>query len=477
MTEKQIQQQVKRKSSDGESIRSIAKELRLSRYKVSAILQQVETSPNQTAERFLQLHPIREEIHDWHLNHKLTARLIHKRLLSRQIDISYSTVVRYLKTLSKKEVYVPVISEPGEEAQVDFGYFGLFNKEGKKVKVWVFNMVLSFSRYAFYKIVTDQSIATFLDCHTAAFEFFKGVPASIKIDNLRAGVLEADFYEPVLQKKYADFLAWYTTTAVTARVCRGQDKGKVEAGIKYVKNNFLPAVSHGDYTRLADDLANWISTECNLRIHGVTKKIPQEQYLKLEKKTLLPLPEQRYSCLQTEERKVNPYGHIYFRKNYYSVPHHYSGSLVQVQSNGSTLQVFDADKLIAVHAICASTGRFITVEEHKPFHKRLKTEAYYVEKAEQIGEHTLRFLQLLQVEKPFHWKTMMRAVFALKKLYNNTLLNNACQAAILSGNHSCKKVRWYCESYFQKPGEKQRTIKGTNGYYHELSIYDQLVNT
>ena len=131
MTEKQIQQQVKRKSSDGESIRSIAKELGLSRYKVTAIIQGIDHSPKETAERFAGLHPLREEIHDWHLNHKLTARLIHQRLLSRQIDISYSTVVRYLKTFSKKEVYVPVISRPGEEAQVDFGYFGLFNKEGK----------------------------------------------------------------------------------------------------------------------------------------------------------------------------------------------------------------------------------------------------------------------------------------------------------------------------------------------------------
>ena len=106
-------------------------------------------------------------------NNGLNARLIFKRLVEEKgVELSYSTVKRFVRGLKHSEVYVPLETPPSQEAQVDFGHIGSFVKDGKMVKAYAFSMVLSHSRYAYYEIVTNQSVATFIGCHINAFEYF-----------------------------------------------------------------------------------------------------------------------------------------------------------------------------------------------------------------------------------------------------------------------------------------------------------------
>ena len=118
------------------------------------------------------------------------------------------------------------------------------------VKVWVFSMVLSHSHHSYSEVVLDQSVSTFIRCHIHAFEFFGGVPATVKIDNLKAGVITPSFFEPVIQHQYATFLEHYGSSPITVRIGCDQDKGKIESSIKYIKNNFLKRIDHRDYYRL-----------------------------------------------------------------------------------------------------------------------------------------------------------------------------------------------------------------------------------
>lgn len=80
-----------------------------------------------------------------------------------------------------------------------------FEKDGKRIKLWAFCMTLSSSRYAYYELVRDQSVPTFIQCHINAFEFFGGVPQTVSIDNLKSAVLKASFYEPSIHKEYVRF--------------------------------------------------------------------------------------------------------------------------------------------------------------------------------------------------------------------------------------------------------------------------------
>jgi transposase len=469
-------QRIKKLLNDGVSQEEIKNRVGTTRHQVRKIHEQIK---NENVEETLS-NGSSLEVHRELIVHCLevkgmSAYLIHKHLQNKKIKCSLSTVQRYVRSLKKGEVYVPVITAPGEEAQVDYGYFGEFDKDGKKIKVWVFNMVLSYSRYAWYTIVTEQTVTSFINCHRQAFEFFGGVPASIKIDNLGAGVIEADFFEPYFQEKYLDFLAYYKTTAVTARICRGQDKGKVEAGVKYVKANFLKNLKHSDFYKLASDLKKWIKYDCNIRIHGTTRNVPNDEFIKNEKSKLTLLPAEPYTIIEKEQRKVDQYGHIYFQYCYYSVPHHYAGETVIVHSNGTMITVFKGAKELASHVISKKKGIFVTLDSHKPYHKQLKTDQYYYEEVEKIGISAVKVLEFMRGEKPFHWKNMIKGVITLSKLYSAWIVNKACEKAIECGDHSYRYVKHVCEKKLYEDEKKETAFPmNVGGYYHDLSIYDQL---
>lgn len=139
-----------------------------------------------------------------YLEHGLSAVRIQELLQAEGCSLSYSSVKAYVRKLKgRNNVCIRFHTDPGEEAQVDFGYVGILpDPNGKRRKAWVFNMRLSYSRLDFYKVVYDQKVETFIRCHVEAFKYFGGVPKNIKIDNLKAAVLEANFYEPVYQWLY-----------------------------------------------------------------------------------------------------------------------------------------------------------------------------------------------------------------------------------------------------------------------------------
>ncbi len=120
--------------------------------------------------------------------------------------------------------------------------------------------------------------------------FFGGVPLSVKIDNLKAGVVQADFYDPIIQQQYAQFLAHYQCQPITARVRRPQDKGKVESAVKYVKINFLKGQTATGFTDLQQQLSHWMLQVCNQRVHGTTRRVPAHVMAQTEQGSLQPLP-------------------------------------------------------------------------------------------------------------------------------------------------------------------------------------------
>jgi hypothetical protein len=157
-----IERKISNLLAKGRSERSIAEELHVGRRLVSRIKKSSEglnSIPKTTKSK---LNPFKSDIKEWVERDQLTKRQIYIRLCDKGSNASYETVTRYIEKVSNEEVYIPLITGPGEEGQVDFGYLGEFERNDEKVKVWVFCLVLSFSRYAFYRIVTDQTIQTFL---------------------------------------------------------------------------------------------------------------------------------------------------------------------------------------------------------------------------------------------------------------------------------------------------------------------------
>jgi len=153
----------------------------------------------------------------------LSGVRIHQELRKAGIGLGYATVKDYLAAIRKREnIFIRIHTQPAEEAQVDFGYAGLTpDNNGKIRKTWVFNMRLSYSRLDYYQKVYDQRVETFILCHINAFNYFGGIPECVRIDNLKAAILEANFYEPVYQQLYRNFAAHYGFRAIPCRIYIG----------------------------------------------------------------------------------------------------------------------------------------------------------------------------------------------------------------------------------------------------------------
>lgn len=470
---------VKTLLSKGQSQRTISKELGISRKTVKKYYEEFQKGDIVTISKIEKekiLNPFYDDIEAW-VSQGLTGVLIRENLIKNKgINVSYPTISRFIKQFKTPEVYIPLIAKPSEEAQVDFGYIGRFYKDGRLVKVWCFSMVLSHSRYSYHKIVTNQSVSTFIDCHIESFEYFGGVPLTVKIDNLKAGVITPNFYEPTIQRQYAEFLKYYGSAPITARIRRGQDKGKVEAGVKYVKNNFLKRIEHKCFYQLEKDLLNWTNNICNKRLHGTTKKIPYDVFYEKERICLIPLSNKRYEILKIEQRKVNNYGHISFKDNFYSVPYNYIGKTLTIKSTDSLIKIYDDINEVAIHGVCSKKGEFISREEHKPPEKKRKTEQEYSLRAVNSGDNTYKIFNILKEKKPFCWHRIMQGIFSLQNKYSVEIVDSACKRAIEYNAISFTSVQNICKNnLYNKPIESLAILKN-NGFAHDLKQYDNLFN-
>jgi transposase len=466
----------------GNSISSISRELGMDRKTVRKIRDNIgKEIMVPKIERKSVLDPYREIIINYLTEKGLTGVLIHRNLVEDHgVNISYSCVKKYLRKLKCPGLpYVPLLSPPGEEAQVDFGYAGYFYDDDlkRRIKIWVFCMVLSNSRKSYYEFVTRQDIPTFLRCHINAFEYFGGATRVVKLDNLKSGVLQPNFYEPLAQEEYAGMLRYYGSSPFICRVKTPEEKGKIESGVKYVKRNFLKGLKTNNLREAKEQLRVWQEEVCNKRIHGTIKKVPHEVFINEEKQALMPLPLERYETWQIEKRKVNNYGHIYYRYNHYSVPHNYIYKDVTIKSNGKLLRIFDEElNEIAVHQVSAMTGEFITQASHNPKAQYLNIDSPYAEKAKSYGSNIYSFYVRLRSAFPHSSSRSMQGVFNLCKKYGEDIVDAACKRAnefnILS-YHSVKKI---CEdgTYIKDPGCIESVIAG--GYGNDLKEYDILTN-
>ena len=428
----------------------ISRMLQIDRKTVRAKLKESDEELPQKKTRPTILDPYKEYI-QIEVNKDIQAKRIFEDLV-RDYDYqgSYDTVKKYIHSIREKKskVYMVLNTQPGEEAQVDFGYIGLLNINGKKKKAWIFVMTLSYSRYMYVQIVLDQKVQTFINCHKNAFKYFNGVPEIVKIDNLKAAILEADFYEPTIQKDYAAFAAYYGFLAQPCRVYTPTDKGKVESNVKYVKNSCFKGRNFKDIEEAKGFLANWLKDTANKRIHGTTKKVPFEVFSEIEKACLTALPKEDYILSNSQICHVATNCHICYKSNYYSVPYGYVGKDVQAIEMNVLLRIYSDNKEIALHTIAnCEKGKFLTDINHYPHSKNITISeilSTQKNKMQEIGPEALRFFELYINADVSNRKYDYRAIsglLSLQKNYSNDLINAACSRAILFNSITYKTVK------------------------------------
>jgi len=339
----------------------------------------------------------RDEIAKFLTEKDMTAKQIMRLLVERHdLKVSYASVLRYVAgefNLGRPEATVRLETEPGDEAQVDFGYVGRMRdpESGKDRKTWCFVMTLSYSRHRFVRFVFRQDSPTWVDCHMRAFEFFHGVVNWVVIDNLKSGVVKPDLYDPRINRAYADLERHYGFAADPAGVRRPNHKGKVERSIPVVRKHLLAGRKFTDIRDANQRALTWCRLEIGSEIHGTTKRKPYDVFVSEEKDRLKPLPKAPFDIPIWKECTVHPDHHIVFENSFYSLPTRYIGEKVWARGTSKTVQVFLNYQLIKTHSRSMEPGKWVTDRTDYPPEKLaylMCTPASCLARAAEYGAHT-----------------------------------------------------------------------------------------
>ena len=261
---------------------------------------------------------------------------------------SYQSVKRYVRKLRRQspQLYARLEHPPGLEAQVDFGQGAPTLKNGRYRRPWLFVMTLSNSRKSYEEVVWHQDVETFIRCHERAFTHLGGVPRTVKLDNLKAGVLVTHLYEPDLNPNYLSYAQHAGFVPLPCQPRKPEHKGTVEAGVKYVQNNALAGKRFDSLDSQNSHLRDWNRRWASPRIHGTTKRQVRQMYAE-ELPHLQALPEREFAFFKIGTRKVsNTDSHIEVAGAYYPVPPRLMGRTVVVHFNSLWVKVFHSEDLV-----------------------------------------------------------------------------------------------------------------------------------
>lgn len=400
----------------------------------------------------LQLAPLHIEISNYLKERYMTIRQLWRLLKDEhQITACEATVGRYVNKYIFKHVIQPVMVLPtvsGFQAQVDFASVGLMYCpiEKRRRKAYAFIMTLSHSRMRFVYFVFRQDTQTWIDCHHRAFMFFGGVPKVIVLDNLKAGVLKPDLYDPTLNRAYAECARYYGFIADPAKVRTPEHKGKVERSVTIVKQQVIAGRHYKDI-----QVANQFSEIwCRETIaHVVCRTIgetPWSCFERDERAVLQTLPEEPFETPVWQAAIVQRDSHVAFQGSFYSVPVGYIETTLWLRANTRLLQIYTHENVcLKTHLRSLTKGKWITDWQDIPQEKRkyiFQTKEQLLSLAQEMGSSVHEFVMLTLAETLTETrKRKINYLFGLAEHYGAARLNAACHRALMFSNTDMKSIQ------------------------------------
>jgi len=309
--------------------------------------------------------------------------------------------------------------------------------------------------------------------------FIGGVPRQIVSDNLRAGITRACFYEPLVNRTYADMAAHYGTAIVPARPYKPRDKAKVEVGVQVVQRWILARLRNRRFFSL-DELNQAIRelvdhlNDRPMRGWGTTRRALYEQ---VDRHALQALPPTPYEYADWKRCRVNLDYHVEIEKHFYSVPFRLLREQVEARITAKTVEIFHRGKLVATHLRSLRQHRPTTLAEHMPSsHRRYRdwTHERILREAAVIGDDTAALVEIILRSRP-HPEQGFRSCIGILRLatrYDAERLDGACARALALGTRSYSSVATILKNARdRKPREPEQpslfheNIRGP-GYYH-----------
>jgi transposase len=412
---------------------------------------------------------------------ELSAQRIYQDLVSEHgFAGNYYNVRRFVARLQPRHALPVRRLEclPGEEAQVDFGTGAwIRSAEGKRRRSHVLRVVLSHSRKAYSQAVLRQTTDNFLRCLEDAFWHFGGVPRRLVLDNLKAGVLQADWFDPELNPRFASFCQHYAIVPWPLRPRRPEHKGKVERGVAYVQDNALKA---REFTSLEEQncyLLEWEKTVADTRIHGTTRQQVGAHFAAVERPTLQALPVGRFPFFREGQRTVNRDGHIEVDHAYYSVAPEFLGRRVWVRWDGRLVRIFNEHmEPITTHAQ-REAGRFSTQRQHIAAEKISAVEhgaVYLLTRLRRLGSEVTAWAEAVMATRGVEGMRVLQGLWGLTKKYNCEHIARACAAAHSHGSYRLRTVRALLER--PEPGQPALPFLDEHPLIRPLADYERFIH-
>jgi transposase len=396
------------------------------------------------------LAPRKEQVTAW-VKDGLTLVKIGELLERSGTPVPYRTLARFAaeecgySSSSRQKVTVPVADgRPGEEVQVDFGYLGMIADGDRRRKLHALVFTAVVSRYCFVFLTFSQTTEAVIAGCEAAWAFFGGMFAVLVPDNLSPVVSRADRLEPAWNREWLEYMQARGLSCDPARVASPQDKGRVEAGVKFVQRSFFAGEDFAGIGHAQQMAEDWCRQRAGMRVHGTTRQRPAEVFAQVEASALLPAPDEPYRVPAWSEAKVQRDFHVRAGSAFYSVPYGLAGQQVSVRADGTLVKVYHRGQVIRTHPQQPPGGRASDPADFPPgtdvYARRDvdKLAKMAAARGQAIGIYAARVLDI-----PLPW-TKMRAVYTLVGLcrtYGNEPVEQACAAALELDVISVAKIR------------------------------------
>jgi len=390
---------------------------------------------------------------------------------------SYDSVWRFVRRLERvlELPFRRLEVEPGAELQVDFGQGAwVIDEQGKRRRTHLFRAVLSHSRKGYSEAVWRQTTEIFIRCLENAFRYLGGVTQAVIIDNLRAAVSQANWFDPELNPKLEEFCRHYGTAILPCKPKTPRHKGKVESGVNYGQENALKGRRFASLSAQNVFLMEWETHVADKRIHGTTKRQVEKVFHEVEKPRLLPLPASLFPVFQEAQRTVHRDGHIELERAYYSVPPEYVGRVVWARWEARLVRVFNLRReQIALHAR-AEPGKFSTDAAHIHSHKRALIERgadWLLDRARLLGPCSGTWAEQMFAQRGPLAIRVLHGLLTLAEKHPVGELEAACRQAVEYGAWRLRDLR----ALLDHAPAQQLTFLEKHPLIRDLDAYGKIV--
>jgi transposase len=411
--------------SQGDSVRSIARKLKVNRETVIKYLENPEKVmvKRRRSSKLKPYHDLIDELLTE--DPKVKATVILQRIsavgFDGEITILRDYLIKKRGQAKYRQAFIRFESEPGKQMQIDWGHFDSLTYGDSKRKLYALAVIESYSRMLYVEFTHSQRQEALHQCLLNAFRFFGGTPGEIVVDNMVTAVIERQGALIRFNEAFLDFLRPFGIVPKACNVCAAYEKGKVERVIQYLRRNFWPLRTFDDLSDVQRQAMKWLEEVANVRLHQTTGQRPVDRF---SKESLKPLPQFLPDCRETLELLVHKDFALRFDGNCYTTPPWTIGKRLILKADHHQITIYSNQKVLATHDRCWDRYKRIELPQHKELVKKLKKKLWHdrhIAAFASLGEIARDYLNALsEANQPI--RKNVERLLRLKSLYGTPSL-------------------------------------------------------